>query len=85
MKLKLVELHQNGLLVFRREEDKVWDDEKVVGYADLPVEVPKKMVVKEAVYLGKALFDDKGTTQYIYVEKMPDDAKNIKVTYEIEE
>ena len=51
---------------------------KFLGYEEIQLEKPKKTVVKEAEYLGASPF---GSHKF-YV---PEDGKNPKCTYEVEE
>lgn len=57
---------------------------KFLGTLDLDIQPEKKTVVKEAEYKGVLLSDGFNKQLDIY-STLPVDAKNIRITYEVEE
>jgi len=67
-----------GCFVFN---DMTWPSDFLIGTVDLPIEKPKKTVVKEA----SAFYSSTVNDEHTYKVHVPVGAKNIKCTYEITE
>ena len=72
-----------GVLVLRELDVQQDYDEKFVGYVSIPIEKPKKTVVKEAKEITD--FGVPQSTRYVARFPIPVNAKNVKCTYEVEE
>ena len=82
MKIAVIKGVANRLMFLPAEDVSIIDGNPI-GYIDLPIEKPKRTVVKEVV--ASYAISDFGHSKEAHYWNIPRNARNIKCTYEVEE